>query len=295
MTPSSQAIAWLSDLRYLETVETPREIMDTSFDEKYLRILVDPIRVCAKYKPKMGQGVASGLSLTEFQSLYRGDPFYGWYGLDHPLMYAAHKAAGGMTSIYRQIGIGAERLFREVLVDNLDLTEDQATWSYKTSTAAGKERTLYLDGRIEFEHVQDLQKRRNVKAWVGQAARELGVQADVCNALRGVAFEVRQGYKSKDSKRQNADIANASTAYTQALLPCVIVLSTQIDSDIVTRYRMEKWTLLIGSTADKSTTRSTYAFMQNVVGFDLAGFFGRNSAALKNEVDAVLKTLLSPN
>jgi len=41
----------------------------------------------------MGQGVNAGLSLKEFQALYRADPFYAWYGLDHPMMYAAHKAA----------------------------------------------------------------------------------------------------------------------------------------------------------------------------------------------------------
>lgn len=27
------------------------------------------------------------------------------------MMYAAHKAAGGMTSVYRQIGIECERLY----------------------------------------------------------------------------------------------------------------------------------------------------------------------------------------
>jgi hypothetical protein len=75
--------------------------MTKELDEKYLSILIEPIRVCAKYKPKMGQGLGAGLSLSEFQALYRADPFYAWYGLDHPLMYAAHKAAGGMTSIYR--------------------------------------------------------------------------------------------------------------------------------------------------------------------------------------------------
>lgn len=47
--------------------------------------------------------------------------------------------------------------------------------------------------------------------------------------LKGAVFEVRQGYKSKDAKRQNADIANAAAAYTQAYLPCVVMLSSQID------------------------------------------------------------------
>jgi hypothetical protein len=34
--------------------------------------------------------------------MYGADPFCSWVGLDSPLMYAAHKAAGGMTSVYRQ-------------------------------------------------------------------------------------------------------------------------------------------------------------------------------------------------
>ena len=42
-------------------------------DKKYLQIVLDPIRVSARYKPKFGQG--SGVSLEEFQTLYRADPF----------------------------------------------------------------------------------------------------------------------------------------------------------------------------------------------------------------------------
>jgi hypothetical protein len=40
--------------------------------------------------------------------MYGADPFYHWVGLDSQLMYAAHKVAGGMTSIYRHLGIGCQ-------------------------------------------------------------------------------------------------------------------------------------------------------------------------------------------
>jgi len=73
-----------------------------------------------------------------------------------------------------------------------------------------------------------------------------------------------------------------------------MVLSTQIDSDIVTRYRSERWAILVGSLTEKAPTRSTYAFIRDVVGFDLAGFFSRNSETLKAEVEKVLRALLSP-
>ena len=110
--------------------------------------------------------------------------------------------------------------------------------------------------------------------------------------LQGIVFEVRQGYKSKDSKRQNADIANAATAYTQAYLPCVLVLSNQIDTDILHRYRAEKWAILTGSPGDSSPLVSTYAFMCDMVGYDLAAFFNRNSELFRKEVAEVLEALL---
>ncbi|MGE6697367.1 hypothetical protein ACQKH5_06740 [Hyphomonas sp. NPDC076900] len=263
-------------------------------DAEYLKILVDPIRVCASYRPKMGNGREKGYDLLTFQSLYQADPLYGWFGLDNPLMYAAHKAAGGMTSIYRQVGIGCERLFRQILIDQLGLSADEANWSYSIPIAGGKTRTLHLDGRIQFDAVKDAAARKRVEAWVQKSAADLGVNSAVAAALTGAVFEVRQGYKSKDSKRQNADIANAATAYVNTYLPCAVILSTQIDGDILSRYRGEKWSIIIGSLSDDEM-RSTYAFMKKVVGYDLASFFSRNSDALKMEIDLVLKQLLDAN
>lgn len=88
-------------------------------DKQYKEIFLRPVRTCKNYKPKFGQSSNSkGMSLPDFKTLYGGDPFYAWIGLDSDLMYAAHKAAGGMTSVYRQIGVGCERLFRQIILDN---------------------------------------------------------------------------------------------------------------------------------------------------------------------------------
>ena len=261
-------------------------------DEAYRRIVLDPISVCAAYKPKMGRGSSAGYEFEDFQELYRADAFYNWFGLDSPLMYAAHRTAGGMTSIYRQIGIGCERLFRQILIDQLDLSTEQANWSYETRASQGKLRRLHLDARIPIPAVRDPGRRRLLKGWMRRAARDLGVTETVKNTLNGIVFEVRQGYKSKDSKRQNADIANAATAYVNAYLPCVSVLSNQIDEDIQTRYRMEKWTVLTGTIGTDNDLGSVYAFMRKIVGYDLAAFFERNSEILKAELDRTLHSLL---
>ncbi len=262
-------------------------------DRQYLAYIVNAIRVCADYRPKLGHGTDKGYSLAEFQKMYRSDPFYNWIGLDNPLMYAAHKAAGGMTSIYRQIGIGCENLFRRVLQDSLALSENDVKWSYTVKKGRGKTRTLYLDARIPTDSVTNIAKRNAIKQWIADCAVELEVSDRIAATLQGVVFEVRQGYKSKDSKRQNADIANATTAYTKAYLPCVAILSLQIDDDIALRYRNEKWALLTGNTAEKSPQKSLYAFMRTVIGYDLAAFFRRHSDTLKGEVNAVLTKLLA--
>jgi hypothetical protein len=261
-------------------------------DSQYLDTILNPIRVCASYKPKLGQGSRNGWALADFQRIYRSDPFYSWFGLDNPMMYAAHKAAGGMTSIYRQIGVGSESLVRQILQDELGLDAEQARWSYNVTGANKKERSLSLDARIPLDEIAVRAKRSTVRGWIFDVCEDLEVDKVIAKSLKGAVFEVRQGYKSKDSKRQNADIANAATAYTRAYLPCALIMSTQIDPDIRIRYRLEKWAIMTGSLASDSPLVSTYAFMKDVVGYDLAAFFQRNAALLRVEVEKVLEELL---
>lgn len=264
-------------------------------DARYLKAVLDPIRVCAHYRPKFGQGNSGGgLTLEHFRRLYQSDAFYHWFGLDNPLMYAAHKAAGGMTSVYRQIGIGCEKLFRTVLKDALGLDASDVIWSYQLPLASGKNRTLSLDARVPLDKIQNASKRALFHDWMRRQAHSLGVENNVFESLSGTVFEVRQGYKSKDAKRQNADVANAATAYTKAYLPCAAILSAQIDRDTLLQYRTEKWAVVIGLVGLDDPLISTYDFMREVVGYDLAGFFERNSENLRIEIDAVLKALLAP-
>jgi hypothetical protein len=264
-------------------------------DAKYLEVVLNPIRVCKEYRPKFGQRASGGgLTLEQFRTLYQSDSFYSWFGLDNPLMYAAHKAAGGMTSVYRQIGIGCEKLFRRVLMESLDLEPKDVVWSYETPTADGGTRVLTLDGRVPLDRIQDKEKRERFHGWMEASARRIGVEHATFNAITGAIFEVRQGYKSKDSKRQNADIANAATAYAKGYLPCAAVLSNQIDEDVLIRYRARRWAVVTGIDGLDDPVLSTYDFMRDVVGYDLAAFFTRNSAMLRREIEEVLEALLTP-
>jgi hypothetical protein len=110
----------------------------------YLKRFLDPIKVCRRYKPKFGLGNREeGLNLNGFLSLYSADPFYSWIGLNSDLMYAAHKAAGGMTSVYRQVGKGCENLFRQIVIDSAKYEDPRnATWSYIAKTKNDKDKIL---------------------------------------------------------------------------------------------------------------------------------------------------------
>jgi len=260
-------------------------------DHKYLKIILNRLDTCKKYRPKFGTGRA--VSLKDFQLMYDQDPFYSWFGLDNPVIYAAHKTAGGITSLYRQIGIGCEEIFRQVLQDELGLSTEEVEWSYQITTPDDRTRTLSLDGRIAYEHIPNPEKSRRIEKWVQGFASRLEVAPKIAQALDGAVFEVRQGYKSKDSKRQNADISNITSAYARGYLPVFTVLSTQIDSDIAARYRSNKCPVLIGSLAE-SPFHSTYAFCEQVVGYDLAGFFERNSETLNQAIEEIIETLLEP-
>lgn len=266
-------------------------VRETDHDEKYLAIIRGALRVCLNYKPKLGHGKQGGYTLEKFQELYRRDEFYAWFGLDSPLVYAAHKAAGGLTSVYRQIGMGSQSVFQAILRDHLGLAVADSVWSYTVRGARGKRRTLSLDGWIPLEKVAVEDRRRPTIDWLTGAAEYVGLRKADAKDLRGAVFEVRQGYKSKDSKRQNADVANAASAYAARHLPVVVLLSTQIDDDVAERYARAQWLILRG-TVGGTRYDSTYVFCKEVLGYDLAAFFKRNSAAIKKETLAVFEGLL---
>ncbi len=259
-------------------------------DQNYLDLFLAPILGSKKYRPKFGHsGKKAGFSLVEFRELYGADNFYSWIGLDTDLMYAAHRAAGGMTSLYRQIGVGCENLFRQIIIDSVAYADPTlAAWSYETITQSGRTKTLRLDARIELSGVQNQQIGAKVSNWIADYCRQI----DARTPENGIVFEVRQGYKSKDSKRQNADIDNAAVAWSKGYLPVFAIFSSQIDTDIVLRYRNNRSDILVGSDSYDPAV-SLYAFTKQVLGYDLSEFFKRNSSAIKKQINDVIQTLLS--
>jgi hypothetical protein len=58
------------------------------------------------------------------------------------------------------------------------------------------------------------------------------------------------------------------------------------------RYQQARWLLLTGSVSG-TDTESSYTFCREILGYDLAAFFERNSKRIKEKLEEVLTTLLS--
>jgi hypothetical protein len=265
--------------------------MNPQRDKRYIQLLLKPLAKCADYTPAFGRSGPSVKSVDDFQRMYASDPLYHWIGLDSPLMYAAHKAAGGMTSIYRQLGIGCERLFRAVIQDALELSDGHVKWGYDIEKKGGEKAHLELDAKIDRADVGG-ESRKRLDSFIQSAAKALKIDTGKMK-LSGAVFEVRQGYKSADAKRQNADLRSATHAYTEGYLPVMAVFSTQMSQVVARRYRNAQMLVLTG-TKDGTELDSTFQFCQHVVGYSLADFFERNHKHLRREFTLVLESLLSP-
>ncbi|MFQ3591329.1 MAG: hypothetical protein SNJ67_13665, partial [Chloracidobacterium sp.] len=138
------------------------------------------------------------------------------------------------------------------------------------------------------QDITNAEVKERVTKWLTEYCRILGAQIPA----HGAVFEVRQGYKSKDSKRQNGDINNIAVAWAQGYMPVFAIFSGQIDGDLVRRYQNNRGAILVGR-MDGGSTSSLFDFCKFVLGFDLAGFFERNSPAIKKEVHRTLEALLN--
>src|SRR6266540_5609992 len=74
--------------------------------------------------------------------------------------------------------------------------------------------------------------------------------------------------------------------------PVLVIMSQQIDPVLVTRYRASGWGLLRGLVDEPDSLISTFAFFEQVLGYDLIKFFERNHKNIRAEVDGILRSIL---
>ena len=70
-----------------------------------------------------------------------------------------------------------------------------------------------------------------------------------------------------------------------------MVMSAQIDDDIVARYNVAKWAILQG-VIGTSPYASTFSFFKQVIGFDFVEFMNNNQEYFKEKIQHVLEQLM---
>lgn len=195
----------------------------------------------------------------DWQERRKRDPYYGPLGLDSPDLAAAHRWAATLTSGYRRLGYATEHLIREALADRLKLEPEQLQWSYKTD----KKRSRTLDARLALDEMP-----------ARYASRLRKFLDDERSA--GAVFEIRQGYKSCDSKRRNADRQSARAIRRAGFTPVLLVVSDELSPENIASYTKDGWKILKGA--------DTMAFLKDVVGFDLGGMLDRNRDWMRDQI-----------
>lgn len=243
-------------------------------DEWYLSVLTDPVKATRHCEPLFGRRGQRGVDLDEFQSIYGADLFYRTCGLNDPAVYAAHRAASVMTSMYRQLGKGARQLIRAILCDSFGVTDDEATWKVR-----GQDLGCVVRLRGDAGGAADIALRD----WLS------GIDA----SFGGVAIEVRQGMKTADARREHSYVeANAKSAVEQGLMPVLLLLSAQANEAAMDGYRAAGWQVLLGDT-NGSIYDSSYGFIQFVTAFDLEDFLIQNHRRIDAEVGGVLRDVFA--
>ena len=164
--------------------------------------------------------------------LYGNHAFYSWFGLNNPLVYAAHNAAGGMTSLYRQIGTGCEQLFRRLIRDQFKLMAVQAAWSFTITVPGRVGRTVSsLDHRAltSFEEELDMRsgitRRRAPHEWPARWLRATFPVVLGLGGLAGCALPTEVATpklgQSLDNVRQEVAQLRTETAQLDALFRVV--------------------------------------------------------------------------
>jgi hypothetical protein len=157
----------------------------------------------------------------------------------------------------------------------------------------GKAGVHTLDARVDIGHLANGSVRDNFIAWLRRAGEALKLKPKRIAELRGTVLEIRQGYKSADSKRQNADLRFGMRASNEDYLPVICIVSTQASQTVCNRYTNAQLLVLLGNF--EGDLKSTFDFFNKVIGYDLAKFLDRNSLVLREQFGKILQGLLSPS
>jgi len=260
---------------------------DMVTDAELIECICDPI-LASDSLPKFGGG--RGVSLADWVETRNNDPLYSIVGLNDPTIYTAHAGSSVMTSVYRQLGVGIERLFRLISVskDWINCSNpDELKWTFVSSNGHNRE----LDLLIRRDMITDANKQRQLY----EIASMMGEPPPI-EEFRGIVFEIRQGYQSADSKRVAGDTEIVSRAREEGLLGVVVIASNSYNRGVIRNYRASGLPVLVPASGSEGNAGSCpYAFINDFLDYDLEAAFSRVGSTLRERILGHLHTRLGLN
>jgi hypothetical protein len=164
--------------------------------------------------------------------------------------------AGGLTSVYRQIGVGTEHLLRAIIRDSLGLTAEETTWSYRYRKPNGKTGVHSLDAKISFADLSDAQRRIFIE-WM----EVVGPHVDLTPA-NGSGYKVSFLKSGKVIKARTLNVRMRIYVRHECLsggiASCIHDLSQQVSETVIDRYRKDKMAVLTGTLAETRYHRPSH-------------------------------------
>lgn len=225
-------------------------------ETQLLNLAITNIRTVLEYNPyKSYQGINNR---QEFQELIASDPAFGVLGLDDERYIIARVGGNLVTSLHRKIGDMYEALFRYLLKESFEVTDNELDFSVEVK----------IGDRSQIRSTDGLLKKNKFNQNIPQDWLQ----------YEGIGFEIRSCYQIGDSKRIQADYDLSLKLKEQNILPVMIVFcNTSLKSPLA---RLSKsWQLYQGI--------DSFNIVSSLTGFDLYNFLQRNSDLLKQEIDHI--------
>ncbi len=233
-------------------------------NEMLLKLIQEHLKKVVGFDPfKKFPNVSDRASFAEMVST---DPAFAPFGLNDDRYIIARLGGNLVTSLHRKIGDLYEALFQYLLRCRFGLDDESLKFSVEVAIG-DRAQTRSTDGVVPLSELEKLDLPLLKPSW-----RE----------TNGLAFELRSCYQIGDSKRIQADWDMALALKQINLTPVMLVFcNTSLRSPVLRL--SESWQLLEGDNA--------FSFIQDLTGFDLAGFLQENQPSLTELVQNALANL----
>lgn len=225
-------------------------------------------------KLRMLQATYEGAEPKLIEQSLRDDALYGVIFEDIAHKYA-FTALGGrlITSLHRNFGDIIEMSVREIFKVKFDLDGALAQMSL-TLKSVEKRSTRTSDATIPFDALE-AHERSQIQSLHKHL---LNANHGDANKLKGISYEIRQCYKSNDSKRRTADIDMADLLLANKQLPVMLIFCSSSSPSIITDYRrLSKWIILEGNEA--------FDYVAKLTGFNFKTYLHDKCKLHKKELD----------